>query len=223
MAFRILMRGGIYILFIIGVVVSWLMKRNPKKYTPPDFIPTETAETDIHQALQSRDWRMRLWAVEELGKNQQPDNIRLLCRYLDDNDADVRETVATSLTVYGAEAVAAISTVLQHGTTNSREMAVKALALIRTDEALHHLAQAMLHDESAWIRIPAAQTLAAQNDAKWTEAFANLLKDNHKDVYQVAADALQLIGTADALAALVQYPYQPPPNSRSKDEPTELF
>ena len=222
MAIRILMRGGIYILFIIGVVVSWLMKRNPKKYTPSNSIPAETP-TDIHQALLSRDWRIRLSAVEALGKNQHPEDISLLCRYLNDTDADVREAAATSLAAYGAIAVGALDVVLQNGSTNSREMAVKALALIGNDEALHYLARAMLHDESAWIRIPAAQALAAQNDAKWTETFIRALHDSHKDVYQVAAEALQSIGTADALMAITEHPYQPPPTSRSKDEPTELF
>lgn len=187
MAIRILMRGGIYILFIIGAAVAWFLKRRQRANTNQVMISADPIEP--LDALRHPYWQMRLEAVQELAQRKQPEDLSHLITMLNDTDSDVRDAAVEGVGAYGAVAVPYLSTLLADGHLRSREAAARALGLIGDAGALPALINA-LNDESAWVRIQAANALGQlETNEEALSALAQALEIEHDSATKNALQA----------------------------------
>lgn len=213
MAFKALMRGGIYLLFIIGVALKWVMMKmdkSKKREIAEDFLSQADYLPQVDDPITqhtSRDWRVRLSAIHMLSENPDTDQIETLIDHLDDDIYDVREGAASALIAHGKDAVMSSIDVLLTGSLEAREMAVKVLAELHTEVSIAALEQALLEDESAWVRIPAAEALGEIGDEATVPTLIRALDDTHHDVYKAVAKALIQIGTDEVIQATADHPY----------------
>jgi HEAT repeat protein len=199
---------------VIGVVAAqWILKRmNADKLKNAEKNPSEEISLTGDEALEnlaSKDLRTRLRAIQALAESPNLEHVPALVEMLHDTAYDVREAASTALIAHGEEAVMNTITILQEGDIEAREMAIKVLAALPTQASIEALEQALLHDESSWVRIPAAEALGNLGEKANIHALIRALSDQHPDVYQALVHALQQIGTDEALQAISQYPYQP--------------
>jgi HEAT repeat protein len=195
MAIRVLMRGGIYILFIVGAAVGWFLKRRQRTKAGQAQTVVSASTVEPANALQHPQWQVRLNAVQQLAEQKQPENLSRLIAMLNDSDSDVRDAAVEAVAAYGASAVANLSALLKEGHLNSREAAARALGMIGDPAAAPALMNA-LEDESVWVRIQAANALGGLGTGEAVNALAKAL-ENETD-----AAAKQALQTAlNALAA----------------------
>lgn len=189
----VLLRSLLYIGFVVAVVGGWYLNRmkesRTEHRTPETEINLDTPDAMI-AALDNPRWKIRLQAVEALYNENNPQALQHLIDMLDDPVLDVREAAASGIVAYGTEAVPRLAQVLETGKLNAREAAVKALCDIGTGATVDVLAKALQEDESAWVRIPAAQGLGAIGGEKATIALQNALHDPHSDVVQTVETIL---------------------------------
>ena len=189
----VLLRGLLYIGFVVAVVAGWYLNR--KKAARTEYSTTEpeinldTLEAIIG-ALDSQRWTIRLKAVEALRNENNPQTLQHLVDMLEDPVLDVRDAAVSGIVTYGTQAVPRLAQVLETGKLNAREAAVKALCEIGTDATVDVLAKALQEDESAWVRIPAAQGLGAMGGEKASFALLSALDDPHPDVVQTVETIL---------------------------------
>ncbi|MCA9885546.1 MAG: HEAT repeat domain-containing protein [Anaerolineae bacterium] len=203
MAFQFLSRGLVYVAFIAIVAIGWLLKhrQSANKHQAAETVSLDSAEA-IRDALKSPGWQTRLSAVKELAHQHSPDNLNALVDLLSDADPSVRDVALDAILPYGESAVPGLVTVLEHGNLEAREAAAKALQHLHPGSAVLALITALAHDESAWVRVPAAQALGAIATDEAAEALIHALDDPHADVVKAVRAALTHIGTPDALQAL---------------------
>jgi HEAT repeat protein len=193
MAIRVLMRGGIYILFVIGAGVAWFLKRRKRTNVgqPQTIVAANPAEGV--NALQNPQWQVRLDAVQRLAAQKQPDSLPRLIATLNDSDSDVRDAAVEAVAAFGVEAVPDLSTLLNEGRLNSREAAARVLGMIGDSAAIPALMNA-LEDESAWVRIQAANALGGLGTTEAANALAKALENESdtgaKQALQTALNAL---------------------------------
>lgn len=207
MAIKLLMRGGIYLLFIAGVVAGWIMKRrggNDKTLDLPlsKKYLDNTAPENPAEGLKHPSWQIRLLSIQSLIDNPNISTLPALLKLLNDADYDVRLASMNALSQLGSAAVDGLLLILENGSLHSREMAVRALGKIGTEQALDGLADAMSIDESVWVRIPAIEALALTGDERYVPDMIDVLKEKNRDLDPVIREALRRIGTPEALAAL---------------------
>lgn len=192
-----LMRGLIYIGFVVAVLVSWYVNNNRKVSKPHQTHASQpeiifTTPDDITKALEHTRWSIRLAAVETLRRQDDtPQRLQYFIDRLDDPVIDVREAAVAGIIAYENEALPHLAQVLNTGKLDAREAAVKALCEIGTPETSPILVNALQQDESAWVRIPAAQGLGQMGGAQALKALRAALDDTHLDVAQAAREALQ--------------------------------
>ena len=208
-----LLRSGIYLLFIGGVAIKWIMTQMEKSkkrdivkesLSEIDFIPEVD---DLISQHTNRDWRIRLSAISLLKENPDVTHIPTLIKHLDDDVYDVREAAASALVVHDEDAVMDTIDVLLTGSLEAREMAVRVLAQVHTEVSVAALEQALLEDESTWVRVPVAEALGNIGDEATVPSLIRALDDSHQDVYKAVARALIQIGTAEAVQAVADNPY----------------
>lgn len=189
----ILFRSLLYIGFVIAVLVGWYFNGRKQSYTdlPSTDLetPLDTSEA-IDIALKQPHWKTRLLAVEQLRNGDSPQAFPHLIAMLDDPVFDVRQAAAQGIIHYADEAIPHLADVLEMGRLNAREMAIKTLCAIGTDATVDVLAKALQNDESAWVRIPAAEGLGAIGGEKALFALLNALDDEHPDVVKTVESAL---------------------------------
>lgn len=213
MAFKVLMRGGIYLLFIIGVALKWVMTKmdkSKKREIVEDFLSQADYLPQVDDPIAqhtNRDWRIRLSAMQMLATNPDAEQIETLIAHLDDDVFDVREAAAQALIAHGEDVVINTIDVLLTGSLEAREMAVKVLSELHTEVSIAALEQALLEDESAWVRIPVAEALGKIGDEATVPTLIRALDDTHQDVYKAVAKALIQIGTDEAIQATADHPY----------------
>lgn len=159
MAIRVLMRGGIYILFIAAAAAGWLIKRRQRSNPPQTRPVVSSSLTEPVNALQDARWQIRLEAVRKLGQQAGQDDLPMLVVMLNDSDSDVRDATIEALAAYGTKATQPLMDTLSRGGLISREAAARAIGSIADPEAVPALIAA-LRDESEWVRIQAAKALA---------------------------------------------------------------
>ena len=190
----VLLRGLLYVGFVAAVIVGWYFNKRrearPIHNTTEPEINLDTLEAII-DALDSQRWTIRLKAVEALCNDNNPQTLQHLVDMLEDPVLDVRDAAASGIVAYCTEAVPMLAQVLETGKLNAREVAVKALCDIGTDATVDVLAKALREDESAWVRIPAAQGLGAIGGEKASSALRSALDDPHPDVVQTVQKILK--------------------------------
>ncbi|MBZ0291893.1 MAG: HEAT repeat domain-containing protein [Anaerolineae bacterium] len=197
---RFLMRGAIYIVFAVVVVVGWLMKRRAKPTSTPNDHSNEAIENPL-EALHHPNWQMRVRAIALLSQNTDSDTLMQLMPMLRDSDSDVRDAAVEAISHFGEATIQPLQRLLSEGWLDTREAVVRTLALIGGAAAVPPLVQA-LDDESAWVRVPAARALGQIGSTAAVPALVQHLSDPHEDVQAAVRHALKQIATPEALAAL---------------------
>lgn len=210
MALKLLMRGGIYLLFVVGVAIRWLFRRLKSKDNPlaQDDMQTIISKDNAIEYLDSRDWHKRLSAINLLADNPEARHIPALAQHLNDPIYDIREALLLALIAHGQEAVPSVIEMLETGKLETRETAIRILAQLPTSASIAAIEQTLLQDESAWVRLPAVEALAKIGDTSSIATLIDALEDRHPDVYDAVVVALEKVGTADALEAIQNHPYK---------------
>lgn len=211
------LRSGVYVAFLLSVLITWFMKRYDKTKKTEKLKDT-LSEINIEnplEALKNPNWPVRLKAVQVLSNLPPEEAIPSLILALDDEDSDVRENAADALAAYDEKSVPHLLKTLKGGRPNAREMALDVLAGIGGNEALEEIATALLNDESAWVRIPAAAILGETGDESYIKVLTQALQDSHADVYEAVVQALKQIGTKKAFHAINTHPYSDSKNSKT--------
>lgn len=201
-------RSVMYLGFIAVAVAGWFFKRQSKvSHSTSIQAPTlqNNAPINLQAALKDARWQIRLEAVQAIRENQTPENLKLLLSMLLDPDSDVSEAVIAGVAEYGHDALEDLQHIFQTGNRVSREAVLKTLLQLQ-DPASQSILIAALHDESAWVRIPAAQTLGILGGEEAQTALIQALTDEHPDALKAVRTALKQIGTPKALAALGSQP-----------------
>lgn len=202
------LRGLLYVGFIVAVVIGWYVKRRkdhvasdkPQTDVPPKQLATKTKS--IEDALIHPNWTIRLEALETLLKNQNANIMEILLDMLADPIIDIRQIAIAELVTYGEAAFAELDEILNTNNLSARESAIQTLVGMHSPTSSPLLAKALLHDESAWVRTPAAQGLGEIGDDEACGALIRALDDTHPDVLDAIRQALQKIGTQEALEAI---------------------
>lgn len=205
-----MVRVLMYVVMITLAVASFVITRmrsaahvgDKRKTLPsaPIHVNTDTPEA-LEAALHHKDWRTRQAAILKLGEQATPEAIIRLTQALNDEDSDVRQSASDQLIQRGADAVHALSAVLETGSLNARQLAAAALGEISADAGVPALIAA-LKDGSLWVRNAAAEALGKIAHPDAIDGLTQALRDPEKEVVQQAAAALQRIGTPQALEAL---------------------
>lgn len=213
MAFKVLIRGGIYLIFIVGVAFKWIVTQMDKQKKRDLLNDSESEENwlikvdDPITQHTSREWRIRLSSLQMLAENPNSQNIPTLIEHLSDEVYDVREAAVSALIAHGEEAIPPTIEVLEGGRLEAREMSVQVLAGLPTKLAISALGRALLQDESSWIRMPAAEALGNISDKATVPTLISALDDPHHDVYSAVVVALNQIGTLEGMQAIADNPY----------------
>jgi HEAT repeat protein len=198
MAIKFLMRGGIYLIFIMAVVAGWLLrKRRPP--TPDHNLPDATSKISLNNRRLTH-WQARLQVVEQLANLQDAQAaLPQLAKMLNDPDSDVRDAVVSVMAGYGAAALTYLTDILENGSLNSRMAAASAMGLSADTAAVPSLDIA-LHDESAWVRLRAAEALGIIHDPQGIASLQNALQvEADEDVRTVMRDALRTLGADSSM------------------------
>ena len=194
MAIRVLMRGGIYILFIIAAAAGWFIKHRQRTNAAQTSPVVSANPVEPVNALQNPQWQVRLDAVQRLAIQHHSDNLPTLVTMLNDADSDVRDAAVEAVAAFGELALPALEKVLHEGRLNSREAAARAFGIIGDATAVPALIVA-LEDESAWVRIQVANALGGLGTETAVSALAKALENetdsSAKQALQTALNGLQ--------------------------------
>lgn len=208
MALRLLMRGGIYILFIAGIILQWVFRKlNENKQANSTDTPDNIVIDDPVANLSQPDRRIRLASIHMLAENPVPENIPLLIDRLADTDYEVREATCYALIEHGEDALVSTIEIMKTGSLKAREMAIQVLAGLPAKASIIALEHALIEDESAWVRIPATEALANIGSKSSVPTLIRALQDEHRDVYDAVVIALNQIGTLEGIQAIADNPY----------------
>lgn len=213
---KALLGGGMYLLFIVGVIWKWQSKR--KSDSPEEKAkgkPTPEAYAQIDDpiaALADPHWQIRLSATQRLLEQPTAEAMPALVGALDDSDPDVRQGASDALVKLGDDVIPQVIAVLESRSLDARIAAIQTLAGLQSPPTVEGLSHALLHDDSIWVRLPAIEALQHHPQQDIIVTLIAALKDSNREVYDAVADALREIGTDEALAAIDQHPYQPGKN-----------
>jgi len=145
------------------------------------------------QALEYREWNVRMGAAWALGKIRDTGAVESLIQTLNDEDEDVRKSTAEALGEIGSiGAVEPLIQTLKDRKRDVRRSAAEALGKIG-EPALEPLIQAM-KDESENVRLGAVEALGEIRDARAIEPLIQVLGDENRDLRWSAMEALEKIG-----------------------------
>ncbi len=180
---------------ILVTMVGWYMSRRRNKPKPVEPLPEvpQSATEITSDTLKHSNWTVRQQALNTLLQDPPDDILDTLLEMLDDPVIDIRTLASDALVAYGDEALAGIENILKNNKLESRESAMQTLLKIQTPATLPILIGA-LHDESAWIRVPAAQGLGQLGDDEAYQALLLAQNDSHPDVVKAVNQALETIG-----------------------------
>lgn len=188
-----MIRAIIYIVFVLGAIAGWLVqkfKRPPKLSKHPQAKPS----------LQHPHWQQRLAALHQLARN--PENISIFADVMGDRDGNVAEAAAQGLASYGDDAIPLFLTHLNSEQTQVREVCAKYLANFPRADVREALMHSLQTDESAWVRIAAAQALGEISNKQVIAALIDALDDPHAEVVKAIRETLAQIDTPQTRKAL---------------------
>ncbi|HEX2619470.1 MAG TPA: HEAT repeat domain-containing protein [Phototrophicaceae bacterium] len=184
---------------IVLAAISFVMIRLQSRKKSAVVKPIEEVQLPAN-ALKHADWRVRQAAIKQAMQASGEERLKQLLTGMEDTDEDVRNTAAGLITGLGEESVSGLLALLRDGAVNTRALAASTLGQINSKQALDGLTAA-LSDESMWVRTPAAQALGKLGNAA-VPALKTVLQDGDKDVREAAKQALEMIDTPAAKAAL---------------------
>jgi HEAT repeat protein len=158
---------------------------------------TEPARRAIEQAIRDRDAPLRLRALEALGRHDPLPSWPVLLGALDDDSREVR---LAAVLLVGA-------TAREHAAADPQALRLATLPLLeRLDDADHS------------IRLAALRTLGALRDPRAIPALVRIASEQTIELRTAAIDALgaPAMGTAAALATLVRFSRQRPPDELAR-------
>jgi hypothetical protein len=157
--------------------------------------------------FQANDGRLRAEAAKALAQSRDPSALGALAQALaEDGDQSVRAAAAEALGKSWSEvAVAPLSDALQDPSADVREAAARALGKTWSDAATEPLLAALAYDRDPIVREQAALALGATSGGEAVDALTRALEDRRWYVRDAAADALEAIGTLEAVNAARQF------------------
>lgn len=198
------LRGLMYLGFVVAVVAGWVFNRQRNKKSKSDIKSTlqHKQSLPLDMALVDPNWTVRLQALQSLIEDHTQNILDTLLGFLADSALDIRQLAMDELATYGNEAIGGLGQILSTGDLTARESAIQVLLKIGTPATSPILINSLMFDESAWVRVPAAQGLGIIGGEDATEALIRSLKDTHPDVQDAVHQALEHIGTPQALSAI---------------------
>jgi HEAT repeat protein len=166
-----------------------------------------SAVPGLVDALQDPDALVRREAAVALRSTSDSDAIAPLLDALRDEDWRVRKAAADTMVTFKAAAVPGLIGALSDDRVEVRRAIAEVFGRIGDENALEALLE-LTHDANAELRGAAVLALPKVGGAKAVPRLIEMLKDNGRARYEerpiceLAAEALQLIGTKPALAAL---------------------
>lgn len=178
---------------ILVTMVGWYMSRRrnrPQPIAPLPEVPQDASEI-TENTLHHSNWTVRQQALSTLLEDPSANNLDTLLEMLDDPVIDIRTLVSEALIPYGDEALAGLEAILKNKQLTTRESAMQTLLAIQTPATRPLLIDALQHDESAWVRIPAAQGLGQIGGDEAYQALLIARSDSHPDVVKAVNQALE--------------------------------
>lgn len=179
---------------------------------------------EIMKALRHKDWVVRKSAVVQLSETANLKALQLLLPLLEDVEEDVRLAVVSGLKHFPAERVLKPALQALHDDADVvSDEAVSILALVGSP-AVEPLKK-LLNDEDVNTRGRAVEALGKIGNPAVIPDLTRLLYDmdiprlEDKPICDIAAEALQAIGTDEAKAALVHWRQGPEPEPKPIPEP----
>lgn len=148
---------------------------------------------------------VRWFITRILSEFDHPDSISALLHLIQQsNDTDLTEMAATVLASYGSSVVPQLQELIQNSDT--RLMAVKALAIIRHSVTVNPLMQ-VVNDKDAAIRMLAIEALSSFHDPRVPAVLIGALRDRKAEIRQIAVKGLgmrvDLLDQMDLVGLLV--------------------
>lgn len=148
--------------------------------------------TPLMQALESRDWIVRMHAAKGLGRIGDARAVAVLMPLLQDKVKAVREETSSALAAIGAAAVAGLIEALEHEDWLVRLHAVEALGKLKSPDAVDPLLRTLFNERDSAIREDVVRTLGAIRDARAVDYLVVLMKE--PGLRLLAVEALGHIG-----------------------------
>ena len=198
------LRSLLYVGFIVAVVVGWYTNRRKGSGTAqhPQSKSLLKMPESINDALNHSTWMIRLQALQTLLEDPTTNIIDTLLKMLADPIPDIRSLASAELVAYGEEALEGLNEILDTNNLSARESVIQTLVAMHSSVTIPLLVKALLHDESAWVRTPAAEGLGAIGGEEASGALIRALGDTHPEVLKAVRQALQSIGSPEALKAI---------------------
>ncbi len=198
------LRGLMYFGFIIVTVAGWYISRRRNHVAPSDYLPKvpQDAAEITSDTLKHSNWTIRLQALQTLLENPTDDMLNILLEMIDDPIIDIRTLASEALIAYKDEALAGLDNILKTHKLPTRESAMQAVLKIHTPATRPLLIDALLQDESAWIRVPAAQGLGQLGGDEAYQALLLARADSHPDVVEAVNQALEKMGKPQTAKAI---------------------
>lgn len=162
-------------------------------------IPSKKVLPVLVEHMGDEDRTIRRLAVRSLGKSGLSEAPALLARALDDPDPDVRWAASNGLA--RAKATDTLIQVLQKGTSEARQLAARALGIVKDPNTVRSLIQAA-QDEETEVRQSAAKALAEIRTEEALPTLVRLSDDPDGEVRWMAVSGLGRLGSEEAMAAL---------------------
>lgn len=192
----VVLRSLLYVGIVVAVVASWYLSHRSKTTATVPFEPEQTLDPAAPEALVAAldhpRWQVRLEAVKALADPADAASLNRLLAMLADPVLEIRDAAATQIARFGDGAIAPLEQILATGKLNTREAAIMTLCHIGSPATLAPLVHVLAKDESAWIRIPAAQQLGVLGGGQAIAALTQALADPHPEVVRAARAALSL-------------------------------
>lgn len=159
----------------------------------------------ILEALQDKDWWIRLQAVDFLREFPVPEAVNALMKALQDSDNEVRGRSVDALAeIGGSQAVKSLLGLLRDRDLVIRQKAVEALSMIADISILPDLVE-LMKDDDVNTRRCTAEIINALRDPQTGQALLKILRDEDWWVREIAVEALIEIKSERIIQILIDW------------------
>ncbi|HKT35543.1 MAG TPA: HEAT repeat domain-containing protein [Nitrospira sp.] len=164
-------------------------------------IADERVLIPLIDALQNRDWIVRMHAAKGLGRIKDARAIDSLIPLLQDKVKAVRQEVTIALAEIGDSALPSLIQALKHPEWLVRLHAVEALAKSGSPDAVESLLWVLFNDQDQAVREDAVRALGQLRDGRAMEFLVTAMKE--PGLRPLAVDALGMVGDRRAVPVLI--------------------
>lgn len=158
---------------------------------------------DYYQMLKSTEAVKRRIAVDNIGRQRNPQDVPVLINALDDSDSGVKIAVIDTLGLMREQSAAdKIISLLNDKEPQVRQSACVALGYIGDPKAQEGLIERVKNDTDNSVRTQAILILGNMRSQSAVDSLIPLLKDKNLDIRLMSAQALGKIGDAKAAPAI---------------------